>query len=249
MRVALGYLEQPKSAAVKAPVTYQVYSDLWPMLITTHVPIRQSDLINTFISEGQAQRLPHLDALLHSKMGYYWRLAANHLDPKTPIPRLWKPWYGAILIGDALRSAVYPISSKKAAAGRTYEATLLKMPPQPPEDPFSSLISTETSRRASLESLESFNTSILLRQITPNPAPKGASHKRQISAAIPRNERLNKPQTPPGAPQQQDQQEVELQPSGGAPEAPGAGQGPGAGQDAGTHIRKSGRARKPKTRS
>jgi hypothetical protein len=40
-------------------------------------------------------------------------LVANHLNPKAPILRLWKSWEGAILIGDALRTAAYPTTRGK----------------------------------------------------------------------------------------------------------------------------------------
>ena len=61
-------------------------------------------------------------------------------DDIGPIPRLWRPWEGSILIGDALRTAAYLPPPKKAAAWRTYDVTLLWLPPRP-EDPISGLIS------------------------------------------------------------------------------------------------------------
>ena len=51
VRVAQGYRLKLKSIDVEAPMTFQVYSDLWPTVITNHVPIRHPDLINTFITE------------------------------------------------------------------------------------------------------------------------------------------------------------------------------------------------------
>ena len=59
-----------------------------------------------------------------------------------------------------------------------------------------------------------------------NPVPKQTSHKRQISEAIPRNERLNSPDTTPTA--LEDTQEEGT---------------------AGTGPRKSGRARRPTQRN
>src|SRR5277367_2604263 len=81
--------------------------------------------------------------------------------------------------------------------------TLLWLPPRP-EDPNSGLISglpnePATSRRGSLETLESFDPRAPTPQATPNPAPKQTSHRRQISEAIPRNECLNSPDTAPKA--------------------------------------------------
>ena len=153
-------------------MTFQVFSDLWPVSIANSVPVRHLDLIDTFITERQAQRLIHLNAVLSPSLLGSWRLAANHLDPKTPIPRLWKPWEGAILIGDALRAAAYPPPPKKAGARRTYEVTLLWLPPRP-EDSIPALISGPLSEpissyRGSLDTLESFGT--LIAQA--NPVPK-----------------------------------------------------------------------------
>ena len=128
---------------------------------------------------------------------------------------------------------------KKAAARRTYKVTLLWLPPRP-EDLISGLISglpsePATSRRGSLETLESFDPRAPIPQATPNPAPKQASHKRQISEAIPRNERLNSPETAPAAPLEQGPEHTQED----TQEAGAAGTGP----------RKSGRARRPKQRN
>jgi hypothetical protein len=67
------------------------------------------------------------------------------------------------------------------------------------------------------------------------------THKRQISEAVPRDERLNGPEITPAAPQQQSQQQA----SEGAQEAQEVQEAQGAGND----TRKSGRARKPKQRN
>src|SRR5271156_5413814 len=114
----------------------------------------------------------------------------------THMPRLWRPWEGAILIGDALRTAACP-PPQKSSCWRTYKMTLLWLPPRL-EDPISGLISglpseSATSRRGSLETLESSDPRAPIPQATPNPAPKQTSHKRQIGEAILRNERLNSP--------------------------------------------------------
>jgi len=124
---------------------------------------------------------------------------------------------------------------QKAAAWRTYEVTLLWLPPRP-EDPISGLISglpsePASSRRGSLYTLESFNPQAPIPQATPIPTPRPTSHKRQISEAIPRNERLNSPETAPAAALEQGPEHTQ--------EEGAAGTGP----------RKSGRARRPKQRN
>ena len=70
--------------------------------------------------------------------------------------------------------------------------------------------------------------------------PAAGTHKRQISEAAPRDERLNGPETTPAAPQQQA--------SGGVQEAQGTYTGTGINAGAVNDTRKSGRARKPKRR-
>jgi hypothetical protein len=79
---------------------------------------------------------------------------------------------------------------------------------------------------------------------TATATPAAGTHKRQISEAVPRDERPNRPETTPVAPPQQ-------QASGDAQEAQEADTGTGAGTDAGAanNTRKSGRARKPKRRN
>src|SRR5271168_2385431 len=86
---------------------------------------------------------------------------------------------------------------KKAAARRTYEVTLPWLPNLRPKLSLPS--EPAASRGGSLESLESFDPQAPIPQSTPNPAPKQTSHKRQISEAILRNERLNSPETAPAA--------------------------------------------------
>ena len=72
--------------------------------------------------------------------------------------------------------------------------------------------------------------------------PAAGTHKRQISEAVPRDERPNRPETTPAAPPQQ-------QASGGSQEAQGADTGAGTGAGAANNTRKSSRARKPKRRN
>jgi hypothetical protein len=72
--------------------------------------------------------------------------------------------------------------------------------------------------------------------------PAAGTHKRQISEAAPRDERLNGPETTPAAPPQQEASEV-------SQGAQGADIGAGIGTGAGNNTRKSSRARKPKRRN
>jgi hypothetical protein len=77
--------------------------------------------------------------------------------------------------------------------------TLLWLPPRP-EDSIPGLPNEPAlSRRGPLDTLESFDPQASIPQATPNPAPKRTSHKRQISEATPRNERLNSLETAPTA--------------------------------------------------
>jgi len=74
--------------------------------------------------------------------------------------------------------------------------------------------------------------------ITPTAIPAAGTHKRQISEAVPRDERPNRPETTSAAPPQQET-------SGGSQEAQEADTGAGAANN----TRKSSRARKPKRRN
>jgi hypothetical protein len=71
--------------------------------------------------------------------------------------------------------------------------------------------------------------------------PAAGTHKRQISEAVPRDERPNGPETTPTAPLQQEAQ-------GGSQEAQGADIGTSIAAGAGNNTRKSSRARKPRRR-
>src|SRR5271163_912274 len=80
--------------------------------------------------------------------------------------------------------------------------------------------------------------------VTATAIPAASTHKRQISEAVPRDERLNRPETTSAAPPQQEA-------SGGSQEAQEAETGADAGTGAGAadNTRKSSRARKPKRRN
>src|SRR5271156_5858882 len=48
VRVAQAYRLKPKCMGVEAPMTFQVFGDLWPVPIANHIPVRHPDLIDTF---------------------------------------------------------------------------------------------------------------------------------------------------------------------------------------------------------
>jgi hypothetical protein len=143
------------------------------------------------------------------------------------------------LIGDVLRTAAYLPSLQKAGARRTYEVTLLWLPPRP-EDSIPGLISGPP-KRACIISKGVLRYPGVVRspganpQATPNPASKQTSHKPQVSEAIPRNERLNCPETAPAEALEQGPEHTQED----AQEEGAAGTGP----------RKSGGARGPKQRN
>jgi hypothetical protein len=78
-----------------------------------------------------------------------------------------------------------------------------------------------------------------LTAVTVTATPATGTHKRQISEAVPQDERPNKPETTPAAPPQQ-------QASGCAQEAQEADTGAGTGAGAANDTRKSNMTRKPK---
>jgi len=88
------------------------------------------------------------------------------------------------------------------------------------------------------------SVSELFARADPDPtatAATASTHKRQISKAVPQEERPNEPETTPAAPQQQA--------SAGAQEAQRADTRAGTGTGAANDTRKNGRARKPKRRN
>jgi hypothetical protein len=110
--------------------------------------------------------------------------------------------------------------------------TLLWLPPHP-EDSIPGLISgpgcePASSQRGSLDTGESFDFRAPIPQAFPNLAPSQTSHKRQISEAIPRSERLKSPETAPAAALEQGPERTQEE------------------EAAGTGPRKSGRIRGPK---
>jgi len=218
-----------------------------------------------------AQYINFLDHITKPQGKGDWTLSTNHLDPKHPAPQLWCTWKSELCIQDAVSLQDYPpfdvgnsISKGKGktSAIPTYPVTLLWYPRMETTGPKSysgyawaeeSLLPGGTSPLISNDDDDDLvSVSELFARANPDPAataataaPAASTHKRQISEAIPREERPNGPETTPAAPQQQA--------SAGAQEAQradaGAGTGAGTGAGAANDTRKSGRARKPKRRN
>jgi len=189
-------------------LTWQVYPDTWSVRVNNATAITWYEFMWKFKSSGYDLQLCHIDALLDIDGDGKWAIATNWLDKKNPIPRYWQPWSGARLIPDALKDTDYSAPSKTAGPRQCYEVTLLWCPEQSHRHSIFSI--------SSLESLLSVRDSWLHRRLWrwqgPPPAmpetaappaaaiteappaarPKPAAntaHKRQISDAIPRNER------------------------------------------------------------
>jgi hypothetical protein len=231
---------------------WAVFTDGWFVATNNNKPVTFDGLKETFRAQGQAQYIDFLDHITKPDGKGDWTLSTNHLDPKAPAPQLWCTWKGELCIQDAISLQDYPTYSTGTSNGNskgktqaipTYPVTLLWYPRMPKEDSKryrgsyafaeESLLPGGTSPILSaafddLESLsELFTTAdppVTASVATTQPVANTA-HKRQISEAIPRNERLNTPNEAPTAAPQQAQQ---------------------AAQEGSAGTRKSGRAKKRK---
>ena len=255
MRIAYGSNEETKTS------NYQVYSEAWLVRINNAIPIEYLDFMAKLRVGGFSLGLPHintrLNAHLNTDWNGKWALSANHLDGKNPIPKIWQPWEGARLITDALKDTDYPPPPKKAGPRRSYEVTLLWCPDQsnpspsaPRRNSIISISSLDTlpslrnilSTRVPPSALTMPETATTPAAIVPKPAPEPAkpapkqaangAHKRQISEAIPRNERADAGKT-----------YLENE------NPPRTGNGGADSRGADTECRRSGRVHKPKQRN
>jgi len=215
-------------------------------------------LKETFRAQGQAQYINFLDHITKPQGKGDWTLSTNHLDPKHAAPQLWCTWKNELCIQDAVSLQDYPPfdvgngtgkGNGKAPAIPTYPVTLLWYPRMEKTGPKScggyawaeeSLLPGGTSPLiiSNDDDDDLVSLSELFATEDPDPALTAPTatpaHKRQISEAVPREERPNGPETTPAAPQQQA--------SGGSRRPRGADTGAGAVND----TRKSGRAGTPK---
>ena len=176
------------------------------------------------LSEGKSQGISYIENTMCSPKGEgQWALSTCHLEGKTPVPRLWRDWLGSYLIQDALTLADYshlpPV--KKGGERGPLPITLLWYPRQA-SDIVSDWMRESVGPAPSITDTEFIYGPSEPSEATPIQA-KPAGHKRQISEAIPSNERVNNSQ------QEEDQE---------------------GGQEGGQEgTRKSGRARKPRVRN
>jgi hypothetical protein len=223
----------------------------------------------TFRVKGQAQYIDYLDNITGPQGRGHWTLSTNHLAPNNPAPQIWCTWEGAYRIQDAVLMQDYPPptgANGKARIGiPTYPVTLLWYP-KIRQDSDSWSLSSFSWAMAEKSLLPAKGSSPGL-QPCPSPprdpaaaaaappeappAPRAPvktaangkakeAHKRQISQAIPRNERdngeLSRPNVAPAS-------------SRSTQEGTQAGAREGAQEGTQEGTRKSVRARKPKSRS
>jgi hypothetical protein len=232
-------------------VAWSVYNDSWNVAITASKSVTFDDLKDLLRQRGQVQYIEYLLCLTRPDGWGHWTLAQNHLASNNPIPQIWCYWEGHYRLQEAMELQDHYVRLNNAnATGKgkpgiiTYPVTLLWYPvvnsfdSRPPSPSFAigddSLLpgadreATTASNRNDddLESLQSFypsrnragsNTATAMTAPVPS-----TTHKRQISQAIPSNERPNAPEE-----KQED---------------PKASKDPQAGTEG---LRKSTRARKP----
>ena len=249
VRIAHGTHE----TAIKT-LAWQVYPDTWSARFNNATATTWYEFIWKLKSSGYDLQLRHIDALLNTSGDGKWAVSTNWLDKKNPIPRYWQPWSETRLILDALKDTDYPAPSKTAGPRQCYEVTLLWCPEQ-----------SRRHSILSISSLESFPSvgdlltprappevagpppavpetvappAAAITEAPPVARPKPAAntaHKRQISEAMPRNERPIARQARPEPAEEDTREDRQRGAEGGAA--------------AGTAIRRSGRSRKPKQRS
>jgi hypothetical protein len=247
---------------------WTVFTDGWFVAINNNTPVTFEQLKETFRAQGQAQYIDYFSSITKPEGHGHWTLSTNHLAPNHPAPQIWCTWEGAYCIQDAMKIQDYSSAptgaNGKAKSILTYPVTLLWYPRIRKDSDGLSLSSwrwavAEESLLPVRGSSPGFQRHPSIseagwEEITGppeprNPAAKGkgkgkgkekekVAHKRQISEAIPRNERdnggLSRPEAAPARTQESTQKGTQT-----------------AGQEAGQKgaqegTRKSGRARKPK---
>ena len=206
-------------------------------------------LKETFRAKGQAQYIDYLNNITGPQGRGHWTFSINHLAPNNPAPQIWCTWEGAYRIQDAVLMQDYPPptgANGKARAGiPTYPVTLLWYPRMEKTNHQSNsgyAWAEESLLPGGISPFDDDDDLVSVRElfarVEPGPAAAtttsaAGTHKRQISEAVPRDERPNRPETTPAAPLQQ-------QASGGAQEAQGADTGAGIGVGAANDTCKSG---------
>ena len=207
---------------------WAVFTDGWFVAINHNRPVTFEQLKDTFRAQGQVQYINFLDHITKPQGKGDWALSTNHLDPKHAAPQLWCTWKNELCIQDAVSLQDYPPfdvgngtgkGNGKAPAIPTYPVTLLWYPRMEKTGPKScggyawaeeSLLPGGTSPLiiSNDDDDDLVSLSELFATEDPDPALTAPTatpaHKRQISEAVPREERPNGPETTPrGAPQQQ----------------------------------------------
>jgi hypothetical protein len=228
VKVAHAYYSEP--TPLKAQ--WAVFADGWFVAINHNKPTTFEQLKETFRAQGQAQYINFLDHITKPQGKGDWTLSINHLDPKHPEPQLWCIWKSELCIQDAVSLQDYPPFNVSNGTGKgkgkgkgsaipTYPVTLLWYPRMEKTGARSyggyaraeeSLLPGGTSPfiiSSDDEGDDLVSVSELFARADSDPAPMAATatlaagaHKRQISEAIPREERPNEPETTPAAPQQ-----------------------------------------------
>jgi hypothetical protein len=227
VRVAHAYY----SESTPSKALWAVFTDGWFVAINNDKPMTFEQLKETFRAQGQAQYIDFLDHITKPQGKGDWTLSTNHLDPKNPAPQLWCTWKSELCIQDAVSLQDYPPfeasnnagngkGKGKARAYPTYPVTLLWYPRMEKTDPKSyggyawaeesllpgGIFPVITSYD---DDDDPVSVSELFARVDPTPmtttTTAAGTHKRQISEAVLRDERLNGPETTPAAPQQQAQ--------------------------------------------
>jgi len=226
VRVAYASYLPQKDPLIPAQIKWTVFNDTqWPAEISNSTPLTYWTFKQRLVKAGDAQCVEYITRLIYPVEPGKFVVSTNHLDPKHPTPSIWGKWSDEILIQDALTKTDYPSTGKKGNPA-PYPVTLLWYPDQeteqplprerarsthtiatesifadPEDDPY--LMGLQATVRARQAALEAPPQAVEPSEATSIPARPtlNVGHKRQISEAIPSNERANEAQ-------QEDTQEI-----------------------------------------
>ena len=216
VRIAYASYLPQKGSGMPPQIMWELYNPDWIARIPSTVPLTYYSFKTKLLKQGEDQHLEYITRLCSPIANGKWLVSTNHLETKNPIPRIWSQWKDEILIGDALTRVDYPPVSKKVTERPPYAVTLLWYPDQETDEPLPphrarsvNTISTDELLEPTMETdeyflglqatararaaLEAPPETSEASEATPVPTRSAADsgHKRQISEAIPSNERAN----------------------------------------------------------
>jgi len=212
VRVAYARYLPQKDPFIPAQINWTVFNDTqWPAEISNSTPLTYWTFKQRLVKAGDAQCVGYITRLIYPVEPGKFIVSTNHLDSKHPTPSIWGKWSDEILIQDALTKTDYAPAGKKGNPA-PYPVTLLWYPDQETEQPLLRerarsvhTIATESILSEPVDDLYLIGLQATARgrqaaleappeAVGPSETTPASGHKRQISEAIPSNERANEAQ-------------------------------------------------------